>query len=263
MQDPKGKVVRESLEHLIARSPEFQSEENQRLEIRDAAFEGHFDDLLRFKKEHGHCDVPQRYSDNPTLGRWCSNLRYTYNQPGKVRSQLSLARIVRLEEVGFKWNVIDEIRDAAFDKHLEELKDFKERFGHCGVSSRYAENPSLGKWCSNVRTSYNKRKQGQKQQMDLSDERIERLNCIGFQWESGSARNAAFDKRIDELADFKKEFGHCNVPSRFSDNPSLGYWCRDLRYGYKKLQKGEKPRLNLSEERIERLEEVGFQWRLS
>ncbi|KAL7491008.1 hypothetical protein ACHAWT_000517, partial [Skeletonema menzelii] len=31
-------------------------------------WEGKFQELLEFKKENGHCDVPQHYAKNPQLG---------------------------------------------------------------------------------------------------------------------------------------------------------------------------------------------------
>ena len=65
-----------------------------------------------------------------------------------------------------------------------------------------------------------------------------------------------------ELEAFKSEFGHCNVPTRYSVNPSLGHWCRAMRYSYNKMQQGQKPRSNLTQELIKCLEEIGFKWKV-
>ena len=47
---------------------------------------------IRFKK--GHCEVPSKYNDNPSLGEWVSNLRHQYKliKEGK-QSPLSADRV--------------------------------------------------------------------------------------------------------------------------------------------------------------------------
>jgi hypothetical protein len=72
--------------------------------------------------------------------------------------------------------------------------------------------------------------------------------------------NTGFDEWCNQLIRFKEEFGHCNVPQRFANNPSLGSWCGQMRIAYKKIQKGIKADRNLSQGMIKRLEEIGFQW---
>jgi len=46
----------------------------------------------------------------------------------------------------------------------------------------YASNQSLGRWCGNMRTAYNKIQKGMKPNCILSQGRIECLEEIGFQW---------------------------------------------------------------------------------
>jgi Helicase associated domain len=43
----------------------------------------------------------------------------------------------------------------------------------------------------------------------ITPERIELLNAIGFAWH---AQLAAWDRRLNELMDFKQRHGHCHVP---------------------------------------------------
>jgi len=92
---------------------------------------------------------------------------------------------------------------------------------------------------------------------NLSQDRIERLEEIGFQW--GVDYDEAFKKRYHELLAFKEEFVHCNVPRSYACNPSLGQWCVHLITAYRRMQKGMETNYNLSQGRIERLEEIGFQ----
>ena len=165
------------------------------------SFEERCNQLLRFKEEFGHCIVPNKYLDNTSLGHWCRSMRTAYSSIQKEMEVLhsvniSPDRIERMEEIDFKWHV-------------------------------------------------------------LSPDRIERLEEIGFKWH---VHNASFDKRCHELVAFKKEFGHCNVPRSYKGNPSLRNWCNIMRNAYSKKQKGNKIRSNLSQDRIERLEEIGFEW---
>ena len=79
---------------------------------------------------------------------------------------------------------------------------------------------------------------------------------IGFRWKA----YVTFEQHCRELVAFKEDFGHCNVPRRFANNPSLGQWCSNIRAAYNNILKGTKTNINLSQGRIERLEEIGFQW---
>jgi len=226
----------------------------------DEVFEKHCRELIAFKEEFGHCNVPQRYADNPSLGQWCSHMRSAYKKVQKrmkASRNLSQDRIERLEEIGFQWQGVD--YDEVFEKRCRELIAFKEEFGHCNIPRRYADNPPLGQWCSHMRIAYKKVQKGMKARYNLSQDRIERLEEIGFQWQ-GVYYDEVFEKRCRELIAFKEEFGHCKVPRSYADNPSLGQWCSHMRIAYKKVQKGMKASRNLSQGRIERLDEIGFQW---
>ncbi len=88
--------------------------------------------------------------------------------------------------------------------------------------------------------------------------KVESSNCPGERISKRSEK--IFDSRLEELTKFKEQFGHCNVPLKY---PSLGFWCARVRKSYKDLQEG-KPKseysMPLNEKRIERLEDMGFQW---
>jgi hypothetical protein len=212
-----------------------------------------FCELIVFKDEFGHCNVPSLYASNPSLGKWCMNLRSAFKkiQNGtKTDSDLSRERIDCLEEIGFKWQIVD--HDETFEERCRELIVFKKEVGNCNVPSRYASNPSLGIWCMHLRKTFKKIQNGNKTDSNLSRERIDRLEKIGFQWQ-GVDHNETFEKRCRELIAFKEEFGHCNVTQKYACNPSLGKWCSTLRTTYNKNK--------LSHDRIDRLEKIGFKWK--
>ena len=65
-------------------------------------------------------------------------------------------------------------------------------------------------------------------------------------------------ERYAELVDFKKKHGHCLVPNTFKENPPLAEWVKRQRYQYKLRNLGEHN--SMTEERIQKLEQLGFVW---
>jgi hypothetical protein len=63
-------------------------------------------------------------------------------------------------------------------------------------------------------------------------------------------RDTAFKDKVKELEAFAKEHGHCNVPFA---NPQLGKWVDNQRLFHKKG--------SLSDDRVKRLDDLGFQWK--
>ena len=45
-------------------------------------------------------------------------------------------------------------------------------------------------------------------------------------------------------------------------NPSFGNWCGTMRRSYNQIQQGQAPKRNLTQDQIDRLEEVGFRWKV-
>ena len=58
-----------------------------------------FEELELFKKVHGHCNVPQRYSPNSQLGHWVMRQRNSY-----TKAIMSAERKDKLDSIGFVWN---------------------------------------------------------------------------------------------------------------------------------------------------------------
>jgi len=223
-------------------------------------FEERCEELLRFKEEFGHCNVPMTYPKNPSFGYWYGSIRTAYKkvQEGKKPDRnLSQDRIDRLNEIGFQFQAVS---DVAFETHCRKLIAFKEEFGHCNVPYQYRKDPSLGRWASHMKDAYQKIKNGMKSEHDrLPKERIERLDKIGFEWLT--VYEAVFEQRCRELIAFKEESGHCNVHMNY--NAPLHRWCNRIRITFNKLQKGEllKGSSFLPQHRIDRLNEIGFHWK--
>ena len=142
------------------------SAEFLRLPFYDQLWDERLKDLMTFKAEFGHCNVPQTHSRNNkhlSLGRWCSDIRQCHKaiieQGGIPKIKLSNADIQRrLENAGFEWNLCKK-----FDNHFKDLMAFKAKFGHCNVPCTQSSNnkhTSLGRWCSDMRFFYKTIKDG-------------------------------------------------------------------------------------------------------
>jgi hypothetical protein len=195
------------------------------------AWENMFRQLLAFKKEHGDCNVPQRYRTNPALGSWANDQR-----TAKSRGELSVERARRLEKVGFAWNV----RDVAWEKMYRQLADFKSQHGHCDVSS-YSGNRVLGRWATRQRRA--------KRSGTLSHGQVERLDVLGFHW---VPLDQNWESMFRQLVEFKSHNGHCNVPARYAKDPVLGRWVSK--------QRASGLSGTLSADRAARLNELGLVW---
>jgi hypothetical protein len=135
-------------------------------------------ELADYRKIHGHCNVPQNYSENTKLGNWVRNQRYQYrlHAEGKTSSMTTL-RIQALERLGFEWIVIS---IAAWDDRLNELADYRKIHGHCNVPKKYSENTKLGQWVIHQRYQYKLHLEGKTSYMTTL--RIQELESLGFEW---------------------------------------------------------------------------------
>jgi hypothetical protein len=67
-----------------------------------------------------------------------------------------------------------------------------------------------------------------------------------------------WEERLADLQSFQQNYAHCNVPSDYPDSPPLAIWVKTMRRQYRLLWRGEQS--SLTEERIARLENLGFEW---
>jgi hypothetical protein len=92
----------------------------------------------------------------------------------------------------------------------------------------------------------------------LTDERIATFDALGFDWTTQEYVTRSFDERIDDLEKYKQTHGHLNV--KIHEDNSLSQFCTNVRYSRKKVVKNGTKKL--TEERIARLDALGFEWTL-
>ena len=230
-----------------------------------------FNELVKFKEKHGHANVPQIPNkeipqDYKELSTFCRNMRTQYrylSDPEKAHlSYLDEERVKKLESIGFIWNV----QDAIWMSRFEELKNFRERYGHCNVPSRWKENPGLTHWMVIQRQRYKiGRNRSQSKRSSLPQKRIELLESIGFEWDTQYTKWWA---NYETLKAYKAKHGHLNITRGNAPSNSLLKYvyylkrcCREYVIAYSITRSCEDTRVSgLDEERLEALREVGFCW---
>ena len=161
---------------------------------------------------------------------------------------LSSTEIDYLKEVKFR-----AYQAENWTEKFEELLQFRDDNGHCLVPNCHPENPALAQWTKRQRYQYKLKIDGKRS--TITDERVRALDEVGFVWDS---HKAVWSERLEELKCFQKEFGHCNVPSRYQTNHQLAIWVKRQRRQWKN-------RIDLqpncmTDERQDALEELGFLW---
>ena len=199
------------------------------LKWNDIAWESSYKDLVAFKDEHDHFDPPPSHE----LYKWVLLQRDKFekeklpdSQWGKIAvgqtdqyllmhtfSHVSLVTFVfleRLNDIGFNFVSNDPIQmpealksealnspkqesmdrgsylENLWDKSYRELRVYKTHFGHCNIPIAYKANPSLGAWAFSQRMA-NKRGK-------LSEERIEKLNDLGFEFKQNPSSGTSGSK---------------------------------------------------------------------
>ena len=127
----------------------------------------------------------------------------------------------------------------SWDEWYGRLLKFKEREGHCRVTTNHLEGEyRLGVWVASQRTKRSK----------LSETRRQRLDALGFVWDEVAQK---WEENFNALKKFKEREGHCRVPhNHFEDEYSIGQWVTSLRSRM----------IELSEERRRELDELDFVW---
>ena len=220
-------------------------------------FQDRVEALREYKKKNGHLNVS--LADNKSLKDWCSNIRNARNKPAEGKLKLTANRIAALDAIGFDWRsetTRTREKSISFLDRVDALREYKKENGHLSITQK--DDTSLFDWCSNIRNA----RRG-KLGMKLMTNGIAALDAIGFDWRSETSsrtrnKTISFQDRVKALRQYKEKHGHLNVT--FKANKNLNNWCYNIRNARSKSGKGT---MKLTQERIEALDAIGFDWRLS
>ncbi len=203
-----------------------------------------FDELLAFKERFGHGDVPKQWQENPSLANWVIAQRMK-----RKRRTLKAERERHLDEAGFNWSSEKTEIDRKWDRRFQQLVEYKQKFGNCSVPCKWEQDRPFSHWVHNQR--------GFRHKGLLSEERIRKLEEIGFAWH-GACRISfsnveIWNRRYAQLKKFHKRFGHCEVPANWKKNLPLARWVG--------VQRALQSTGKLDEKRKQRLDAIDFTWR--
>jgi hypothetical protein len=234
-QRQQYKLLRENKTAVIITEERIQKLKDLGFEwVLSPSWDERFAELKAFQKEHGHFRVPtpMRSDTHQVLYRWLRNQRKC--------TSMSEERMQKLNDIGFEFP-----QGNHWDKRFEELKAFQNEHGHMRVPNRSPTNKDrdihlLNQWVSNQRRS-----------TTITEERIQKLNALGFDWFLRKRRTYCWDERLEELKAFQKEHGHCRVPLSTGKYSELYHWVSNQR-----------KRTSMTEERIQKLNDIGYEWSL-
>jgi superfamily II DNA or RNA helicase len=193
-----------------------------------ALWEDQFNELVKFRQEHGHCRVPKRSLTYSKLGGWIINQRQKY-----LKGYLQPTYISRLDALGIEWKPFSD----EWERRFHDLEIYKKEYGNCNVPTTFRQR-KLAQWVSRQRKNY--------ASGEITPEHKTRLEQLGFNWRPYSEK---WDTKILALKSYKQKHGHCLVINRHHE---LGPWVNWLR---QQFSKGK-----LSKEQISNLEDLGFEW---
>ena len=198
-----------------------------------------FRELEEYASRFGSCNVPKNYINNADLGKWV-------HQQRQNRKRMDSERRRKLDSIAFGWTSSSAYSSGGdfWKERFQELKDYKNSYGHCNVPQQYKSNPALGAWVLNQRVS--------RQRMDK--QRVAALESLGLTWtrtRGSPKKEVLWNKRFRELQEYKSFHGDCNVPVAYNENPQLGIWVSYQRAARK----------NMPEERRKMLDDINFAWK--
>lgn len=176
-----------------------------------------FQEIKAFKEKTGGFKVPAAF---PELKGWVQN-----QKNANLQNRLKPDRKRLLESIGFEWVKHE------FDRHLEELRAFKEKNGHTNVDP----TTDLGDWLQRQL----KKKRG------LTRNQTEKLEDLGF----NCRKDTSWASNLEDLNRFRQMFGHLNIPHT-----------RRRMHCFLLKQKRAKKNEKLTKNEIKDLEAVGVTW---
>ena len=148
-------------------------------------------------------------------------------------------------------------------ERLNDLIAYKDEHGDMDVPQKYPPNPALGVWVNKQRMEYKNKRKGIRSSM--TEVKIRHLENVGFKWAKLKGV-AAWNQKFEELQEYKKLHGNCDVPTKHKENRALGRWVSTQRHMYKQLHSGIQPtgvEPGELHRRISLLNSIQFRWAMT
>jgi hypothetical protein len=200
--------------------------------------------LKAYRDQNGHLRV--RRSENYELANWLKHQRQQYKlyESSRWQSRLTPERIRQLDELGMDWDPLE----ARWQWNFDALAGYAAEHGHCKVPVCYDKDAQLALWVRKQRQA--------KRRGIMSPDKEAQLTSLGFVFET---YNEMFERGFDKLKSYQDNHGDCAVPLLHEDKVLVAFVVSQ-RNQYREKRKGKVSAL--TDERQERLEELGFIWKV-
>ena len=141
----------------------------------------------------------------------------------------------KIEAESAFWNS----EEDSWNRKFQALLAYKSSNGNCNVSKSY--NLQLIHWVNRQRQLKRKDK--------LNAEKTKRLETIGFSW---NPIEDVWNRMFEALQQYKSSNDDCDVPQSYPLNQKLGNWVGPQRVAKKSGK--------LSSDKIQKLNQLGFEW---
>uniref|UniRef100_A0A7S0BXB4 Helicase-associated domain-containing protein n=1 Tax=Proboscia inermis TaxID=420281 RepID=A0A7S0BXB4_9STRA len=149
-----------------------------------------FTKLQEYKNNYGDCLVPQKFLDDPKLGRWVDKQRHWYKCKKEGRkASLNLNQIEEMNSIGFVWSVN---KQHNWEEMFDLLGEYRALHGNCLVSATCEKYSKLGRWVAQQRHHYKRLTSGYSSPMSTDTGRIKRLEGVGFAWHLTRGKETKF-----------------------------------------------------------------------
>ena len=212
-----------------------------------------YERLKAYYDKHGHCNVPYRYPEDPSLGFWCRTQRSRFHA-----NRMSVDQIDKLEVLGF---------------HLGQPTPNNTTSMASTSSSPARKSPAASSSKPKAKRGRPKVNKSQDNNAGDDDEIMEAEDVTAVNDDNDDTPEAVavvvptvpratmtkeekWTMQYEKLAAWIETHGHSNVPQKYPADQSWANWVRMQRDMFNYPTRG-----NISAERIERLNALGFDWK--
>lgn len=196
-----------------------------------------FEELELFKEKTGNCNVPGGWVENKALATWVKTQRFNFRN-----EKLTSERIELLDGIGFQFDAPKSTSN--WDDRYTQLIEYKRSHGTVEISKDNDELKQLRNWSRN---QIAKARKG-----TLDESKIQLLVDAGLDL---SIKNtpAKWGERYNELLEFHRKNGHCDVPQLYGGVTGLGKWVNRQRQTYANGK--------LISDKVQLLDDINFIWK--
>ena len=170
-------------------------------------------------------------------------------------------RVQKLNEIGYVWESREEIFEKQWLETYNKVVEFKNKHGRFpnrikkkDLTDEEIYENRLGNWLINQKQKLDKNK--------TEDYRVQKLNEIGFVWESNEEfLEKQWLEKYNKLVEFKKKYGRFPKRIRKFKQKTEQDKMENSLYDWLIGQRANLDKNNTEDYRVQKLNEIGFDWR--